>query len=345
MQDIYPKLSVIVCVYNLEKYIEKCLLSIEQQTYGNLEILVIDDGSKDNSGKICDRLAQEYVNIHVVHQENKGLVGARIAGVELASGEYITYVDGDDWLDNDLYMTAYNESNGFDADVTCFGITVHGKDDCVVSLENSNIDKKFFVGEEVKNELLPMMFCDEGGFSQRISPTVYSKIYRADVIGRNQKNVHLNVTLGEDAVCSYICISEAEKVCILNRLCGYHYRNTPNSMSKAADTKYYEKILFFANNVNDVLNYKNLECMRVQYESYILFLYLRKIEQDLLELKNHRFLKRVVGTETFKTAINSLPITERNVSTKEKIIIFLLKHNLLFVAWVLKRGNMMFRKV
>ena len=97
-----PLISIIVPVYNVEYYLHECLESLVNQTYFNLEIILIDDGSKDASGKICDEYAAKDSRIVVVHQENAGVSQARNCGIEMASGEYIMFVDSDDWVDSDI---------------------------------------------------------------------------------------------------------------------------------------------------------------------------------------------------------------------------------------------------
>ena len=96
-------ISVIVPVYNVESYLEKCIDSIIHQTYKNLEIILVDDGSTDNSGKICDVYKEKDSRIKVIHKQNRGLSSARNCGLEIAKGEYIGFVDGDDYIAEDMY--------------------------------------------------------------------------------------------------------------------------------------------------------------------------------------------------------------------------------------------------
>ena len=98
-----PLISVLVPVYNIEKYIRHCLESIITQSYPYLQILLVDDGSTDNSGQICEDFARRDVRIRVVHKPNGGLVTARKAGLELAEGDYIGFVDGDDYIESGFY--------------------------------------------------------------------------------------------------------------------------------------------------------------------------------------------------------------------------------------------------
>ena len=101
-------ISIIVPVYNVEKYVEKCINSIINQTYKNLQIILVDDGSKDNSGKICDEFKLKDNRIEVIHKNNGGLSDARNAGLKLAKGDYIGFVDSDDYIEADMYETLYN---------------------------------------------------------------------------------------------------------------------------------------------------------------------------------------------------------------------------------------------
>ena len=97
------KISVIVPIYNVKEYLDKCISSICNQTYKNLEIILVDDGSTDGSATICDAFAKKDDRIVVIHKENGGLTSTRKAGVNIATGKYIGFVDGDDWIDEDMY--------------------------------------------------------------------------------------------------------------------------------------------------------------------------------------------------------------------------------------------------
>ena len=103
MEQKQPALSVIVPVYNVEKYLDRCIRSIAGQTYTNLEIILVDDGSTDHCGEICDEWSRKDTRIQVFYKKNGGLVSARKAGLKTASGQYIAYVDSDDWIEENMY--------------------------------------------------------------------------------------------------------------------------------------------------------------------------------------------------------------------------------------------------
>jgi len=116
--EMVEKISIIVPVYNAEPFLRKCLKSLINQTYKNIEIIVINDGSPDNSGAICDAFAKEDNRIKVIHQANKGLCGARNAGIAIATGEYFGFVDADDWVDLDMFEYLLSNAKKYDSDIT-----------------------------------------------------------------------------------------------------------------------------------------------------------------------------------------------------------------------------------
>lgn len=110
-------ISIVIPVYNIENYIEKCIKSIVQQTYENIEIIIVDDGSTDSSGTLCDQLGRNDKRIIVIHKENGGLSDARNKGIDRASGKYICFIDGDDFIAEDFITTLYNSLKNNNADL------------------------------------------------------------------------------------------------------------------------------------------------------------------------------------------------------------------------------------
>lgn len=124
-------ISVIVSIYNIQKYVEKAIESICGQTYQKLEIILVDDGSTDQSGVICDKWAEKDPRIRVIHKENGGLSSARNTGIEAATGEYITFVDGDDWIDEQMYEHMLSEMQKYDADLSVCNYKAVGKKEII----------------------------------------------------------------------------------------------------------------------------------------------------------------------------------------------------------------------
>ena len=116
-----PKISVVIPVYNMEKYLKRCLDSIINQTFQDIEIIMVDDGSKDSSGKICDEYKALDDRVKVIHKQNAGLGFARNSGMEIATGEYISFVDSDDYIELDMYEKLYKRMKQVNADTCIFG--------------------------------------------------------------------------------------------------------------------------------------------------------------------------------------------------------------------------------
>lgn len=117
-----PKLSVIVPVYNVEQYIHKCVDSILSQTYADFELILVNDGSPDNCGKICDEYASKDNRVKVIHKQNGGVSEARNIGLDAVTGEYISFIDPDDWIDKDMYEQTLGYMANNDLDIVCFDV-------------------------------------------------------------------------------------------------------------------------------------------------------------------------------------------------------------------------------
>ena len=117
-----PLVSVIVPIYNVEAYLLRCVNSIKEQTYNNLEIILVDDGSTDSSGMIADSFAENYERIRVIHQKNGGLSAARNTGIDNTKTEYITFVDSDDYVDSNMYEVLLKNMDSKNADISIGGV-------------------------------------------------------------------------------------------------------------------------------------------------------------------------------------------------------------------------------
>ena len=135
------KISIIVPVYKTEQYLDRCVESIVNQTYNNLEIILVDDGSADNCPAMCDKWAEKDNRIKVIHKENGGVSSARNAGIDAASGEYIGFVDGDDWIDTDMYdflMSHFDDDTDI---VRCSYRKVYENSDTEEIVNDGNVKK------------------------------------------------------------------------------------------------------------------------------------------------------------------------------------------------------------
>lgn len=152
MSNNKPLISVIVPVYNVEQYLNKCIDSIINQTYKNLEIILVNDGSTDNSSIICDEYANKDRRIKVIHKSNGGLSDARNAGIDAAKGKYIGFIDSDDWVEIDMYSKLYSIASKENVDIAqCDFIRTYSEDEKIYN--NTNEVIKLYTGIEMLEQL------------------------------------------------------------------------------------------------------------------------------------------------------------------------------------------------
>lgn len=220
-----PKISIIIPVYNVEKYIRECMYSATNQTLKDIEIICIDDGSPDNSGAIIDEYASKDSRVHVVHQKNSGVSATRNNGIDLAKGEYIKFMDSDDVLDLNACEICYNKAKSENAD-----IVVH-----------DSFNEVFNKGQFF---LIPLPEFPDG--------VVWSGLYKTSFIKENNIRFNESTSYGEDQAFNLLCNPKANKiVCIPNHF--YIYR-TSNDNSLCHDSKIDKHSKSHATNVNYVYN-------------------------------------------------------------------------------------------
>ncbi len=214
------KISVIVPIYNVESRIARCIESIQQQTYRNLEIILVDDGSPDRCGEVCDAYGVQDPRIHVIHKSNGGLSDARNAGLDIATGKFIGFVDADDWIDCNMYTTLYRLSAQHHADIVeCSYRNIfpyHIKEETLCTGELVEADAAFAL---------------EGMLDWKyFKPVVFNKLYLAATIDDLRYPVG---RIHEDEFFTYKVICNAEKLIYIDiSLCNYD-RTRADSITNA----------------------------------------------------------------------------------------------------------------
>lgn len=247
-------LSVIVPVYNAAPYLRKCVDSILCQTYRNLEIiLVADSGSKDNSVEICEAYAEQDTRIKVLQRPHEGLVSARKAGVQAASGAYIAYVDSDDWIDQGAYERLISETiNSYAPDVVIYGFKEEYRGKAFIC--QCQVPAGYYdaggMAENVYPRLLGLRHIDQtealpnteydaatmAGHEARcvhhpeIYSSVWSKLVKRDLLAQTQNMVPDDVTMGEDLVCTVYTLLSARSL-VVTDYAPYHYQKRDDSAS------------------------------------------------------------------------------------------------------------------
>ena len=252
-------ISVIIPVYKVEKYVEKCIQSVINQTYENLQIILVDDGSPDNCGKICDEYAKKDHRIEVIHKSNGGLSDARNKGLEIAKGEYIGFVDSDDYIEADMYEVLYNLLKQYNADVSiCNFYTVsQGK----ISIKNADNGINEYNRIEILKEIL---------LDKNIQSYAWNKLYKKELFDEIKYPIGKKY---EDIGTTFYLLEKCNKVVVTGKS-EYYYINRQDSI---------------VNNVTETTITDYIELIMQRYDY---------IEENIKELSSYNkdYLKRILKT-------------------------------------------------
>lgn len=213
-------ISIIIPVYNVSQYLDECLKSVSAQTYTDWECILIDDGSTDDSGEICERWCRADPRFKVVHQANAGVSAARNKGIDLAQGDYITFIDSDDWVDADYLSVLYNHC--FNAELVVSGIIIHDAEDNI---------KKQQPKESRVTTISSESYLFDDLISQQLLHGPTSKLYKALIIKASNTIFPIGKSFGEDLEFNFSFLNYVTQLSCI-RYSGYHYRKSVlNSLS------------------------------------------------------------------------------------------------------------------
>lgn len=230
------QLSIIIPVYNTEAYLRECLDSVAAQAIEDMEILLVDDGSTDASGAVCDEYAGRHDFIRVFHIRNHGQSYARKTGVLSAKGKYIGFVDSDDWITDNMYgeMLGYALENSLD--MVCCGL-VYEKGTTAVQRYNDAVPG-VYDGEAIRREILPgvLAFGTDYSADRKIEPHLVDKLIRKEIITKVLSEINEQIYWGEDALSVLKCVLLSNRIGILGKT-PYHYRIHNSSISLKQDAR------------------------------------------------------------------------------------------------------------
>ncbi len=266
------QISIIIPIYNIASYLDQCITSVMNQTYHDLQIILVDDGSTDGSSDICDRYAAQDKRIQVIHKPNGGLVSARKAGMRAATGSLIAYVDGDDWIEPDMYERMYHKLVSQNVDIVMCGRYEDVGD--VHREVYHGIEEGRYGKTELMEEIYPRMIVGDSFFEWCIFPGVWDKLFRRECVEQYQMAVDERITMGEDAACAYPALLHANSIFVMHE-CLYHYRQSTSSMVKKVQDYRKEREQFrILYQFVDLLFQKDSHIydLRQQWKKYVLFL-------------------------------------------------------------------------
>ncbi|MBQ6217757.1 MAG: glycosyltransferase [Erysipelotrichaceae bacterium] len=321
-----PRLSIVVPVYNTESYLKRCLDSIVGQSFTDFELILVDDGSKDNSSVICDRYGKSDDRIKVIHKENEGVSIARNTGMTVAKGEYLTVVDSDDWLETEMYQSMFKYIDEYELDVVMC--------DCIKEYSNKSevytheIRPGFYSLEQIKNEYYPhLLMMENVEYPATISN--YLIVWRRSITSDNNLQYLGGVRNSEDLLFGAQIMSLARSFYYMKGQALYHYCIRDNSASNSFlcngwnDFKqvYTESIRFFSN--IDEYDFGGQTDILLLF---FLFNYFEEVRHsDICQIEKRNIINKLLVDETIQRMFMNVRIDRLPISWKQKIKTYMIK--------------------
>lgn len=278
-------ISIIVPIYNVKDYLVKCIESIIHQTYQNLEIILVDDGSTDGSAQICDDYATKDSRIVVIHKENKGsVVSARKAGAVAATGEYVIDVDGDDWIESTRIETLVSEGIASGADM----IYLNGRHiqwGEKYTLEETGIENGYYSSDEICSYLQDTDVC----FVRRIFPLMYCWGIKRDLNLRIQMMIDDHIFASSDLVFFWLCLLEADSIYVIKES-GYYYVMRDSSITHLPGKHSLPSMLLVYKSIKEGLDRHHCDASMYRRLLFLITRILLEVDYDVFYRHSSRFL-------------------------------------------------------
>lgn len=315
--------SVIVPVYNVEKYLEQCVDSIRNQELKELEIILVDDGSKDHSSMICDEYAKKDSRIKVIHKANGGLMSAWKVGFKEATGEYIGFVDSDDWIDPDMYRKLYDAVKVNRADIALCGWIREGQNKH--EKEKIYLDTGMYNRSALEETVFPKMLNFGKMLERYISPNRVTKLFKRELIEKNFPYYDEGISIGEDLIASFSAILDADSIYVLADFFPYHYRLNEESLMEKLDFNFYKKSLRMNNQFRKIIEEKKIEEFDLQLNNDLLSLAFwgieRAVRADAGKKDKLQYIQDIFKNLEFKRALKKQTLSKNNKKCAIYIII------------------------
>ena len=329
-------ISVVVPVYNAEKYLDRCIQSIINQKYKELEIILIDDGSKDNSLEICKKYANEDIRIHVIHKENGGVSRARNTGIEAANGDFITFVDSDDYIDENMYFNMMQKVEEYNcALVMCDCYKVRGNDKVIFT---HDIRRGFYDKEQLYKEYFDkLLMLDSINYPATISNCVM--LIKKDIIKENNLMYVEGIKYSEDLLFGSQVMYYTNRFYYLKEECYYNYIDNPNSATNTYYEKKWDNFLELYNKIDSFFSKKEDFNFTNQINYCLLFFIYNSIgdiygsDKRLFEKRRH--ILKILNNKQVCDMFKVIDIDKLNISKKQKIITNCYKYKIFITALII----------
>lgn len=343
-----PLVSVVVPVYNVEKYLDKCIESIINQSYRNIEVILINDGSLDNSLEICYKWRQIDPRILVFSKKNEGLGMARNTGITLSKGEYICFFDSDDFIDEFLLEKCVNKIMIDKSDLVVFGVKRVTEEETFIKNFIPNPPKELYKDEEIKDKYIKHFLCARKYKKENwnLNYSACCCMYSMKTIQKlNFRFVSEREIISEDTYSLFYYISNINRISIIKEAL-YNYRHNPNSLTHQFREDRIDKNNLFYNKMNELcekMNYNNETRKLTAYSYYGNIIgALKLLLKSAIDTKEKKQkIKHLFYNETFCKAIKDIRLRDQNIKTILVIILFRIKSvhlSYFFIKMQCKKG-------
>ena len=342
--------SVIVPVYNVEEHIEKCLDSIVGQTYKELEIILVDDGSPDRCGAICEEYAKRDARIHVIHKKNAGLGMARNSGLEIAKGKYVVFIDSDDWIEPDMVERLLAPAQKEKCDLVVSGIIREFVGRKRVSFPVGNRVRQI-ERENILNEVLLPVLGTEPSAPRDIGleMSVCTNLYKREIIEKNKiRFVSERKYLSEDLFFNIHYIMQCQRAILLPD-CFYHYRMNNISLTNAFRPNRFSLLCMLYETECKILDEYGILTDAQNRVNRTMIMKTRNTIRILVNSKNapleqrRKSLKQILSSPVLQTVLARNPIGDYRISLRIPAI--LMKHKNINLLWMEERMRYLLKRV
>ena len=341
-----PQVSIIVPVYNVENYIERCLNSLVNQTFKDIEIITINDGSTDKSLELINKYVKEDIRVSVIDLGDEGVSYCRNLGVEKANGKYIMFVDSDDWIDSNMIEAMYKKAEENKLDLVMCSYIREFKDHSKEKIFNLP-EEIIYKEDKVKNELLRKLV---GPIKEELSNpemldalgTVWGKLYRTDILKENKiKFVDLKeIGSAEDTLFNIFTFNYLSKVMFLNKPMYHYWRDNPKSVTSQYNPKLKEQRKVFFKYISDFIKENNFgqvfkEALNNRICTSVLGLGLIECSKNnkISRINKIKNIKKIINEEYIRNAYKNLEL--KYFSIHWRIFYFFIKNKMSFCSYLM----------
>lgn len=325
-----PKISVIVPIYNVEKYLDRCIKSVQQQSLKDIEIILVDDQSPDNCPSMCDKYAQEDSRIKVIHKKNGGLGLARNSGLEIATGEYVTFIDSDDFIALNTYEHIYNVAIQKKLDICYFRFCRYHNNNQISQVKDWNKEEYFTGKKEINKFLLEMVGSTPSDkIDIKYSMSVCKAIFKLDIIKNNNITfVSEREIASEDLIFHLHLLPHINSIGYIPKAYYYYFINTDSITSNYSKEKYLRLIKLLKQVEIELKKYFTYEEYKIHLYSQYLRIYKVIIDKEISQKKSFTYkyqrIKEICSTPSLQRFYKEKFIY--NFSLKNSMYIFCMKH-------------------